>query len=51
LLEACRAAHLIADTLLQEAFRADPEGDPALLREAKTALRGYLAALTAPARR
>lgn len=49
--DACRAAHLIADTLLQEAFRADPEGDPALLREAKTALRGYLAALTAPTRR
>lgn len=49
--DACRAGHLIADTLLQEAFRADPEGDAALLREAKTALRGYLAALTAEADR
>ncbi len=49
--DACRAGHLIADTLLQEAFRADPDGDAALLREAKTALRGYLAALTADADR
>ncbi|MDX1873015.1 TetR/AcrR family transcriptional regulator [Mycolicibacterium sp. 120266] len=49
--DVCRAAHLIADTLLQEAFRADPEGDAALLREAKTALRGYLAALAAPTSR
>lgn len=49
--DACRAGHLIADTLLQEAFRADPDGDAALLREAKTALRGYLAALTAEADR
>lgn len=45
--DACRTGHLIADTLLQEAFRTDPVGDAALLREAKTALRGYLAALTA----
>jgi AcrR family transcriptional regulator len=43
--DACRAGHLIADALLQEAFRSNAEGDPALLREAKTALRGYLAAL------
>lgn len=49
--DACRAGHLIADTLLQEAFRAEPDGDAALLREAKTALRGYLAALTADADR
>jgi AcrR family transcriptional regulator len=44
--DACRAGHLIADVLLQEAFRSKPEGDTALLREAKTALRGYLTALS-----
>ncbi|MFZ2242263.1 MAG: TetR/AcrR family transcriptional regulator [Gordonia amarae] len=37
-----RSAHLVADTMLQEAFRADPEGDDALIEEAKTILRGYL---------
>jgi AcrR family transcriptional regulator len=30
------------DALLQEAFRRDPDGDAALLEEAKTMLRGYL---------
>ena len=37
-----RAAHLVADTMLQEAFRSDPDGDAALIDEAKTILRGYL---------
>jgi AcrR family transcriptional regulator len=44
--DACRAGHLIADVLLQEAFRSNADGDAALLREAKTALRGYLTALS-----
>jgi AcrR family transcriptional regulator len=39
---ACHAAVLTADTLLQEAFRERPSGDPALLEEAKVILRGYL---------
>jgi AcrR family transcriptional regulator len=43
---ACRAAVFVADALLQEAFRADPDGDPALLGEAKRILRGYLGELT-----
>lgn len=43
---ACRAAVLTADALLQEAFRTDPGGEAALLEEAKTILRGYLAAVT-----
>ena len=38
----CRAAVLAADALLQEAFRADPAGDPVLLEEAKRMLRAYL---------
>jgi AcrR family transcriptional regulator len=38
----CRAAVLTADGLLQEAFRADPRGEPALLEEARRILRGYL---------
>ena len=37
-----RSAHLVADTMLQEAFRTDPDGDAALIEEAKTILRGYL---------
>ncbi len=37
-----RSAHLVADTILQEAFRTDPDGDAALIEEAKTILRGYL---------
>ncbi|MER5519371.1 TetR/AcrR family transcriptional regulator [Streptomyces sp. NPDC002763] len=43
---ACQAAVLAADALAQEAFRRDPEGDTALLDEAKLMLRGYLAAIT-----
>lgn len=39
---ACLAAVLTADALLQEAFRESPEGDPALLAEAKVILRRYL---------
>ncbi|MGW7421491.1 TetR/AcrR family transcriptional regulator [Streptomyces sp. NPDC054813] len=42
---ACHAAVLAADALAQEAFRRDPEGDTALLDEAKIILRGYLAAI------
>jgi AcrR family transcriptional regulator len=38
----CEAAVHVADALLQEAFRRDPEGDGALLAEARTILRGYL---------
>ena len=38
----CRTAHLTADALIQEAFRADPSGDPALLDECKHVLRAYL---------
>ena len=30
------------DTMPQEAFRTDPDGDAALIEEAKTILRGYL---------
>jgi AcrR family transcriptional regulator len=40
---ASRAGVLITDSLLQEAFRADPGGDPALIEEAKRILRLYLA--------
>jgi AcrR family transcriptional regulator len=39
----CRAAVLIADALLQEAFRGNPGGHPALLDEAKRILRLYFA--------
>lgn len=39
------AAQLIADTLMLQAFRDNPEGDEAILDEAKTALRGYLTEL------
>ena len=45
---ACRAAHLIGDAVLQEAFRSDPHGDPNLLREAKVALRAYTAQWAPP---
>lgn len=41
--DVCRAAVLTADALLQEAFRADPAGQPALLAEAKRILRLYFA--------
>jgi AcrR family transcriptional regulator len=37
-----RAAVLVADSLLQEAFREDPGGDPALIGEAKRILRLYM---------
>lgn len=41
------AAVLTADALIQESFRTDAEGDPALLAEAKRILRAYLADLQA----
>ena len=37
-----RAAVYAVDSLLQEAFRRDPAGDPGLLEEAKTMMRAYL---------
>jgi AcrR family transcriptional regulator len=40
---ACRAAVLTADALLQESFREDPAGEPALLDEAKRILRSHFA--------
>jgi AcrR family transcriptional regulator len=40
---ACFAAVLTADALLVEAFQQDPEGEPALLGEAKRILRCHLA--------
>lgn len=43
---ACFAGVLAADALLQEAFRRDPRGEPALLDEAKVMLRGYLGVVT-----
>ena len=39
---AARSGVLIADALLQEAFRADPRGDAQLIAEAKRVLRLYL---------
>jgi AcrR family transcriptional regulator len=48
LVTVCAAAVHVADALLQEAFRRDPEGDGALLAEARTILRGYLQAVVAP---
>jgi AcrR family transcriptional regulator len=45
LARAARAGVLVADTLLQEAFRDDPTGDPGLIEEAKIVLRLYLANL------
>jgi len=44
---ACRAAVLCADALLVEAFQEQPQGEPALLREAKRILRNHLADVTA----
>jgi AcrR family transcriptional regulator len=44
---AARTGVLVADALLQEAFRTDPDGEPALIEEAKVVLRGYLAAVAA----
>ncbi len=40
---AARAGVLVTDSILQEAFRSDPAGDPALIEEAKRILRLYLA--------
>jgi hypothetical protein len=40
---ASRAGVLVTDSILQEAFRTDPSGDPALVEEAKRILRPYLA--------
>ena len=42
---AARTGVLVADALLQEAFRDDARGDPALIEEAKVVLRLYLADL------
>jgi AcrR family transcriptional regulator len=43
LARAARTGVLVADALLQEAFRDDPAGDPELIEEAKVVLRLYLA--------
>jgi AcrR family transcriptional regulator len=40
---AARAGVLVTDSILQEAFRSDPGGDPQLIEEAKRILRLYLA--------
>jgi AcrR family transcriptional regulator len=40
---AARAGVLVADALLQEAFRSDGQGEPELIEEAKRILRLYLA--------
>jgi AcrR family transcriptional regulator len=40
---ASRAGVLVTDSILQEAFRLDPVGDPQLIEEAKRILRLYLA--------
>lgn len=40
---AARAGVLVADALLQEAFRSDSRGEPELIEEAKRILRLYLA--------
>jgi AcrR family transcriptional regulator len=40
---AARAGVLATDSILQEAFRSDPAGDPALIEEGKRILRLYLA--------
>lgn len=39
---AARAGVLVTDSILQEAFRSDPSGDPQLIEEAKRILRLYL---------
>jgi AcrR family transcriptional regulator len=39
---ACYTAFLAADAITQEAFRADPNGSPELLRHLKTMLQAYL---------
>jgi hypothetical protein len=40
---AARAGVLVTDSILQEAFRSEPNGDPQLIEEAKRILRLYLA--------
>jgi AcrR family transcriptional regulator len=40
---AARAGVLVTDSILQEAFRSDPDGDAQLIEEAKRILRLYLA--------
>ena len=42
LVTVCQAAVHTCDALLQEAFRRDPSGEPALVDEAKAILRSYL---------
>lgn len=42
-----RAAVFAVDSMLQEAFRRDPAGDPELLQEAKRMMRAYLARVAA----
>jgi AcrR family transcriptional regulator len=44
---AARTGVLVADALLQEAFRSDPAGDPQQIAEAKVVLRLYLAEVAA----
>ena len=46
---AARAGVLVADALLQEAFRSDSRGEAALIGEAKRMLRLYLADVIARA--
>ena len=36
-----RMCVLVADAMLRQAFRADAEGDPALLSETRRLLQGY----------
>jgi len=46
-----RTMVLVADGLLREAFRIDPDGDPDLIEDARSVLDAYLSAqLTAPTR-
>lgn len=45
LLQVARAVQLSTDALIQEAFRINPDGDRALLDQAKIMTRSYLAAL------
>ena len=45
-LRVSQVIQLSTDAVIQEAFRADPSGDDALLDQLKTMIRTYLAALT-----
>jgi AcrR family transcriptional regulator len=45
-LRVSQVIQLSTDAVIQEAFRADPNGDEALLDHLKTMIRGYLATLT-----